>query len=177
MLCFGFSPPRHLQSWDLQRWLGHREKSTGCGERLQVPVTCSAEDPHNFGYWRNQISSRQEPFADFTGFHLTGIHIRRCLKTESVPAPSLPCPCLSPGSALAASPGLCSCMSARCQPRPPWLTPTIVYTLGVSPSSCVPLWPNLCHWPSLPCAHLWGDPVATGVHTNSQGPWSFILVS
>lgn len=101
-------------------------------------------------------------------FYPTGVCICRCQKTESLPAPALPC--LSLGSAPAASPGLCGCMSARRQLRP--LCPTIVYILGASPSSCVPPshWPDPCHWPPLPCAHLLGDPVATGVHADSQGP-------
>lgn len=53
-------------------------------------------------------------------FTHTHVHSR----TESLPAPYPPTPTSqSPGTALAASPGLCGCLSTRQLLRPPWLIP------------------------------------------------------
>ena len=131
-------------------------------------VNCSTGKPSSFHHWRNngqqppRTSCRFHQLLPYRELHLV------------MPATWVP-PChRSPGTTLAASPGLCSFMHTKYHPRLPQLTPTTVHVLGASPFGCVlPChWPVAHHWHLLQCACLGRDWAAMGDHTDNQGQCS-----
>lgn len=84
-----FTPPRHQQSWGVQRRLGARKKSnvyqpqshsrSDCG----FPGTCSADKLSCFHNWRSQSQcGHHRPLVDFTGFHPKGTSAKRVHTTS-----------------------------------------------------------------------------------------------
>lgn len=95
-------------------------------EQPWLPVTCCAEDPSSFHPCRNE-----QPAHPRGPLQISFPFLPQCQMPEPLPAPSQ-----SPGSALAARLGLCSYVSARCQPGVLHPTPSATCTLAPSPSSC-----------------------------------------
>ena len=98
----------------------------------------------------NGQQSCHRPPADFTSFYPTGICVVWHQPPKSHPALSSSLPPAEPGNHTG-SPGLCSCASARCQPRPhSWHALLCVHS-GLAPSA-VHLHTMGLHCP----VHSWG---------------------
>ena len=96
----------------------------------QFTVTCFMLKTRSFQHRRRTqwAAFLLWTFCRFHHFYSTDIWIHWCQSTESLPAP-FPCPRTKP----TAIPGLCGCLNAKHQPRPPWMTPSTMSTHGPSP--------------------------------------------
>lgn len=95
------------------------------------PMVSSVGNFSSFYHQRNQWAAKHSgPTADFTMLCPICIHVHKHQLFSSLSTLSLP-----PPSELGIHTGFCGCMGARCQPRPQWWVPTIMYTLGTSPQT------------------------------------------
>lgn len=87
--CFGISPCRDRQSWDLQRWLGTGNKNSNyqCQSLIGIDLGSQGSVLQSIlgGFTTEESSdyhSCHSPPADFTRFHPIGIPIPRCQMPE-----------------------------------------------------------------------------------------------
>lgn len=123
------------------------------------PMVSSVGNFSSFYHQRNQWAAKHSgPTADFTMLCPICIHVHKHQLFSSLSTLSLP-----PPSELGIHTGFCGCMGARCQPRPQWWVPTIMYTLGTSPSNSIAVHHqfDLHHQPLLWYTYSWQDLTST----------------